>query len=375
MNDIILLLKCYKHSIKKNISQQNPIRKSNLKSVLIRNFRNITKQNSIQKSNLKSVLIRNHRNITRKNSIRKLNLNSVMKKNSKQKSNLNLKNINKIKENRSHQILININKKNDLSNELQRNLKKTIKSEHIIKSINKPINKSNNRSINKNHKKIKVDELTNLNIKIYILCHNEKILEQSMCIYSIYKWAHPILMKYQDASFENAFWAQMLEIESEWINYDMVGILSNKANSKLNLECINRFSLKNNNYDFYHFKPCNSNITILKKNIPHPNFNIIWKTILEELNLNDCKEYYCNYWICKPILMKNFINWYLNIALPIVKKHPLIMSNAEYKYASLTSNELIKLCDVPYYPMLPFILERLNPCYFINFTQINNNIR
>ena len=84
-------------------------------------------------------------------------------------------------------------------------------------------------------------------------------------------------------------------------------------------------------------------IPILKKNIPHPNFNIIWKNILQELNLNDCKEYFCNYWICKPILMKNFINWYLNIALPIIKKHPLIMSNAEYKYASLTSNELIKL--------------------------------
>ena len=64
--------------------------------------------------------------------------------------------------------------------------------------------------------------------------------------------------------------------------------------------------------------------------------------------------------------MKNFIIWYLNIALPILKKHPLIMSNSEYKNPSLSIEQLINLCGLPYYPILPFIIERLNPCYFNN---------
>ena len=249
----------------------------------------------------------------------------------------------------------------------------------INKPVNRIINKPGNRIINKPISRLinKSDyklinfysniEFTNLNIKIYILCHSQIILEQSKIIYSKYSWAHPILMKYQDFSFENAFWAHLLEIESEWINCDMVGILSSKAHIKLNLEYVNKIVLSmNTNCNFYHFKPSPDPRLISYKCIPHPNFNIIWSNILQELKLKDCKEYYCNYWICKPTLMVNFINWYLNIALPVVKNHPLIMSNAEYRQGSLSVNKLIELCGVPYYPILPFIIERLNPCYFIN---------
>jgi hypothetical protein len=64
--------------------------------------------------------------------------------------------------------------------------------------------------------------------------------------------------------------------------------------------------------------------------------------------------------------MKQFIDWYLNTALPIVKTHPLIMTNAYYYRGTLSTEELQKLCGVPFYPLLPFILERLNPCYFNN---------
>ena len=72
------------------------------------------------------------------------------------------------------------------------------------------------------------------NIKIYILCHDQTALESSNFKYSNYYWANPILMKYQDASFENAFWKQLLEIKDEWINCEMVGTLSSKFDIKIN---------------------------------------------------------------------------------------------------------------------------------------------
>lgn len=237
-----------------------------------------------------------------------------------------------------------------------------LKSKKIIKS-----NCKKNVKINNNLKNINIENNNNLNIKIYILCHNENILEKSKNIYAKYNWAYPILLKYQDATFENTFWKQLLEIEEDWINNDMIGTLSSSSYLKIDLDVVNNILLTiNNETKYYHFKPDKSDLKILSKKEPHPNFNIIWKNIINELKLNDCKEYYCNYWICKSIYIKDFINWYLNIALPVVKQHELIMTNSKYKYGRLDNKELEVLCGVPYYPILPFILERLIPCYFIN---------
>ena len=216
-----------------------------------------------------------------------------------------------------------------------------------------------------------------LNIKIYILCHNNFIFENIIKIYEKYKWACPILMKYQDATFENAFWKQLLEIQEDWENCDMVGTLSSISYLKLDLEKVNKIILETNEEcNFFHFLESNSNVSILNIKLQHPNFNIIWKNIIENLKLNDCKESYCNYWMCKPKYMKQFIDWYLNIELPIVINHPLIMTNSKYN-GYLNNNQLQKLCGVPYYPILPFVLERLNPCYFYNLLdnlKIKNNL-
>jgi len=144
MNGTILLLKFYKYSIKKTITKQNSNRKSNLNSVLTRNFRSNTKHKFNRKLNLNFVLIRNHKNIPKNNPIRKLNLNHVIKQNFRNiekenyipKSILNSvstphfrnfvkdnnilnSNLRKIEKNRSHQILANINKNNNLSYQLQ----------------------------------------------------------------------------------------------------------------------------------------------------------------------------------------------------------------------------------------------------------------
>jgi hypothetical protein len=205
------------------------------------------------------------------------------------------------------------------------------------------------------------------NIKIYILCHNQSALEYAIAKYSHFYWAVPILMKYQDASFENAFWKQLLEIKDEWINCEMVGTLSSKFDIKINPDLINQIIYhRKYNTIFHYFMTGISNVEKSKSVLIHPNFIKIWSEIIKNLNLKDCIEVFCNYWICKPECMENFLDWFLNKAYSLVLSHPLIMTDSNYQYSSLDKEQLMNLCGVPYYPHLPFILERLNPCFLIN---------
>jgi len=204
---------------------------------------------------------------------------------------------------------------------------------------------------------------------IYILCSDCQKLNSSAEIYNKYSWAKPILLLKQDYSFENTFWKQLEDIQFEWENYDMVGTLSYSSFKKINLDKVDQI-IKHNLYypnKYYHFM--DSNVPIPNHNTDkHPKFRIIWNDILYILNLKSTTENCCNYWMCSPLLMKHFINWYNNTCLPVLIKHPLIFSNANYTGAdynnTILSDKLIKIWGKPYYPHFPFIAERLNKCFF-----------
>lgn len=210
------------------------------------------------------------------------------------------------------------------------------------------------------------------NVIIYILCHNEINFNKSNDIYGIYNWAEPILLKYQDYTFENTFWQQLDEIKEKWINYDMVGTLSFSSYKKINLSYIDHF-IKNKLYlsfSYYHFFNTNNHMPSINTNV-HPYFNDIWNDTIDKLYLLNTTESFCNYWICKPKLMISFIKWYTDLLLPQLINNKYIFENANYNTSNnlLTEENLIKLWGKPYYPNMPFILERINKCFFItNFS-------
>jgi glycosyltransferase involved in cell wall biosynthesis len=206
-------------------------------------------------------------------------------------------------------------------------------------------------------------------IKIYILCHNSETLDLANIMYNKYWWANPILLKYKDYSFENAFWKQLLEIKSEWENCCMVGTLSCSSFKKINLDEVDEI-INNDIYLpswYYHFMDSNIPINNCNTN-KHPHFMTIWNDVTCKLNLPTTTENNCNYWMCKPSLMKHFIDWYENVCLPALINTPLIFEDANYNgldYNNAVSNEnLIKIWGKPYYPYLTFIAERLNKCFF-----------
>ena len=207
------------------------------------------------------------------------------------------------------------------------------------------------------------------NIIIYVLCYNETTYNFAKHNYSKYKWAKPILMKYQDYTFENAFWKQLMEISNEWENCDMVGTISYKAYKKINLEKVNHI-IMNKLYSpkmFYAFLQSSGN-RVFNENVHTVEFRNLIKYM--SASLNNSVNYNissCNYWMTTPELMKQFIEWHINVCLPILLKHPHCFNNSEYKEGTLNETTLLKLCGRPYYPNIPFILERINLIFFVRY--------
>jgi len=210
------------------------------------------------------------------------------------------------------------------------------------------------------------------NIIIYVLCNNYEKYISAKNIYVNYKWAKPIVLKYQDYSFENTFWKQLNEIQNEWENFEMVGTIAYSAFKKIDISELNEI-LEKKMYlpnKYYHFM--DSQFPIPNFNTDnHPHFNKIWFDMLDKLNLKTTTENCCNYWMCDPLLMKHFISWYTNTCLPALLENPFIMENANYTGQdwdnAIIESNLIKLWGKPYYPHFPFVVERLNKCFFETF--------
>lgn len=202
---------------------------------------------------------------------------------------------------------------------------------------------------------------------IYILCHNDERLERAKIIYRAYEWAVPIKMKYQNATFENAFWPQMWEMRSRWRKSNVVGAFSFRAYQKISLHIVDK-AIQERWYDakgYMHFM--DSGIAVLDHlSVRHHRnlFAVYWNDMLDLLGLNDTTSAHCNYFITKPQHMLNFIKWYYWKARPVALKHRMALVDYQYVKGSLTTDQLMTLCGRPHYPFVPFVLERLNKCWF-----------
>jgi len=207
----------------------------------------------------------------------------------------------------------------------------------------------------------KVQELLT-NVRIYILCHTQERLESALEIYKEYKWAVPVKMKYQDCTFENAFWKQLGEMKDDWLGLEMIGTLSYKANRKTNIKQIDRIINDRNSWSsgYFNFLDIGSEFISC-----HPHLLEISTDVCTTLGRRLPSVAYCNYWMCTPHKMVKFIEWFETKLKPAVVSHPLSMTDAQYIQGKLSQSELLQLCGVPYYPHVPFVMERLNKMFFV----------
>jgi len=199
-------------------------------------------------------------------------------------------------------------------------------------------------------------------VRIYILCHTKQKFAEAASIYGKYSWAMPILMKYQDLTFENAFWKQLYEIRDEWYGFTMVGSLSFKAYKKIDLNVIDKIIKDPAQWEsgYYHFMRRAKPVS----NRDHPHLVEILSDVCKTLQLELPLETCCNYWMCSAEKMIRFLVWYEEAARSVVLSHPLSMTNSKYAGA-LTKDELLKIDKYPYYTHAPFVFERLFISFFV----------
>ena len=204
-------------------------------------------------------------------------------------------------------------------------------------------------------------------VKIFILCPTAEKFERAIQEFKPFYWAVPILMKYQNASFENAFWLQLLEMYDTWKDSHMVGTLGYRARDKVRLEMIDNIVREPLNWKngFYHFYYHNISM-LIHVETSHPGLKPALLELAKQLNIPLAKQILaCNYWMTTPSKMKGFLDWWLNVLKPTVEAHPIAFCDSKYvRPGGLTEEQLLKLTGKPYYPMLPFIYERLNCSYF-----------
>jgi hypothetical protein len=212
-----------------------------------------------------------------------------------------------------------------------------------------------------------------MKIKIFILAYNEKTFEKAKKRYEKYEWAHPIFL--QNATKNNPYFENIIYLNLEENltknsisikEFDFLGTLSYKAYKKINLNEINKYIMKfGTKYDFIHFFSIR-NKTVEKSNLNGgDNFKTLWNDCCK--NTIGCLETtgvgFCNYWMAKKEYFINYCN-FLKEFVQSLDCHPNILMNGHYAGGTLKKKQLIQLCGKPYYPILPFILERSVVGYF-----------
>jgi len=206
---------------------------------------------------------------------------------------------------------------------------------------------------------------------VFILCASELKLQQAQQTFSSYTWARPILLEqsYQTLLWqENIAWNQIIARYGDILDsHDYVGTLSSSCTRKISLRKLDRFLRKvDTSVDFYHFlsKPCETAVEWGVK--CHPKYEEAWNALCEK---HKAYKYtpavFCNYWICRPALFKDFAQWMTGI-MKDCESLPIMYENARYPGA-ISPEQLQRLWGRPYYPLVPFVLEQYSFHFFKHY--------
>jgi hypothetical protein len=221
-----------------------------------------------------------------------------------------------------------------------------------------------------------------MKIIIYILCYDDTTEHIAKETFKEFDWARVYKLTNQNHLFEGKFLSvDLFELYDEWKDADYVGTLSYKAFEKINKEyAIQKINnLESNLYDVLflyledndlfhqHFQsgPIMRRIfrNMMAKTMPKLISSSWWNINYPVINI---KQYnFCNYFVTRPILMYQYIQFFRTIWLPLLEQHPAVWNNALYG-GKLKSEKLLELSNgrAPHYTYHAFINERLLYGYF-----------
>lgn len=216
-----------------------------------------------------------------------------------------------------------------------------------------------------------------MKILVYVLAHNDETLAKAKDEYGKYDWAKPILIP-QTIWLESIMYVSYLqEHRAEWEDMDYVGAFAWSASSKQPLvHRIPEICAESHEKD-------TDVIALMSNGDPlvetaerwHPGFTGCWLAAWRSVGFNNddlllhtsAESFYCNYWLARPSFMTEYCTLmaYFDLRLRLdetLKK--ILWQDSDYEtrgknIAKMPVEAKMTLWNVPYYPQLVFVAERM----------------
>lgn len=221
------------------------------------------------------------------------------------------------------------------------------------------------------------EEKKHATILVYVIAHNEATLEKAKEEYGKYAWAKPIIAP-QTCWLENVMYTSyLMEHQDEWRDMDYVGTISWSASTKQPL--VHRMQ---DICDDAHAKETDL-IALMYRGDPlvpmgerwHPGFTQCWAAAWKSIGYTNedllfhesIQSFYCNYWLARPALMTSYCTLMTYFDFRVHTDHTLkeiMWRDSTYEtrgpnIAKMPVERKMALWDVPYYPQLIFVAERM----------------
>jgi hypothetical protein len=226
----------------------------------------------------------------------------------------------------------------------------------------------------------------NPKILIYILCYDYDTVQNATKLYGSYIWAKIIVLP-ATILFENYMYDKwLMEHYDEWKDYDYVGTLSWRATDKIMLPDIDKLTifLKNEHiYDVIPFFVIDEPHINADIDSRQPINNIVLNLLFNKMgfppnyiNKKNFIKFYCNYWIARPKIMKEYIDFFCKCKEIIDTDNEIqkyIWKYVEYN-SGLDENEIRKIFGRSSFSSHPFVYERIPYLYMYKYKILHPSV-
>ena len=214
-------------------------------------------------------------------------------------------------------------------------------------------------------------------VLVYVLAHNEETLAKAQEEYGAFPWAKTIILP-QTIWLENVMYVSyLMEHYDEWKDMDYVGTIAYSASTKQPL--VHRMqeiceNAKSNGSDVIGLLYRGDPLVVAAERW-HPGFTQCWLAAWKSIGFtNDnillhesIKSFYANYWLSKPQFMTEYCKLMAYFDFRVRTDSLLkgiLWRDSKYEtrgknIAKMPVERKMALWEVPYYPQLIFVAERM----------------
>ena len=205
---------------------------------------------------------------------------------------------------------------------------------------------------------------------IYVLCPTQHEYDRA-CLEYTKPWEKPIIIP-QTYWLEGVMYAsELMNRYDEWKDLDYVGCISHSAHTKQpkihDIDHLMKEGLSRESH-VVAFMGRRVIDIVMNGEMYHPGFRKAWCAVWEHLGYDPddmslpCFAFFCNYWCSTPTFMVSYCNLIARLDTCLRETPGLkqaLWRDSKYGDAKIDRDRLRLLFGVPYYPLLPFVVERM----------------